>query len=375
MKLTKIKFLKTGTDKYSMSHDGQFKNIVMGQEELRKYLKKISASDVDTLPKSRRFKTYKSMANGIRTGACQHIYAPVHKLKGIKEESIMDMKEMNPMQGPSRGSSKSNIKIVSYPMDTIKVGDTFTAKRDGQMVFDKGDTIEITGIQPVSIGRGNEFFVKKNGKSLRDPVISDLELVLGESVMEVKEANNVIIGLAKKSGKSEKDVEKLWKDAVKIAAETFGKKEKDFGDKEFKYVTGILKKMLKIKESSNLVYNFLKSDKPAKEFVQETIQGAQPSDSFGIDNTIVNKDKKKKKPEVKVVDPAEKKESKLPEAANARSIQMFADTVKQLSEFNSPEDLAELLVTGIMDGIAESEYGSDDRFLRAFQSHLEDYSI
>lgn len=361
MKLTKIKFLKTGTDKYSMSHDGQFKNIVMGQEELRKFLMKISASDVDTLPKSRRFKSYKSMADGIRTGACQHIFAPIHKLKG--EGTVEDVKEMSNMQ------SAYGIRRISYPMDTIKVGDTFTAKRDGNVTFKKGDDIEIIGIE--SVGKDAKFTVEKNGMRLLDPVAGDLQIVLGESV-EVKEANNVVQGLAKKSGKSEKDVEKLWKDAVEIAAETFGKKEKDFGDKEFKYVTGILKKMLKIKESSTLVADFLNSDKSAKDFVKEAVQG---SDSFGIDNTIVNKKKKKKDEKPKVVDPAEDKTNEKKESAHPELSPQLADIVIELSGRLNPTDLADTLVEGIMDGISESGYGADDRFLMAFRNALKNYSI
>lgn len=61
--------------------------------------------------------------------------------------------------------------------------------------------------------------------------------------------NNIIKSFAKQSRKSEKEVEKLWKDAIKISEEELGKKEKSFGDREWSYVTGILKSMLGIKES------------------------------------------------------------------------------------------------------------------------------
>lgn len=57
--------------------------------------------------------------------------------------------------------------------------------------------------------------------------------------------NNVVKSLAKKSGKSVDDVEKLWDKAKKIAVDD-GRSEDD--EDFYPYVTGILKKMLKIKE-------------------------------------------------------------------------------------------------------------------------------
>lgn len=222
MKLHKVRFLKTGTNKYSMKWGTSYRDITLSADSLKRFLKKISASDVETLPKSIRKMSYTGMANKIASGEQSCIWAPDHKIKNLPD------------------------------------------------------------------------FVKEAMEK------------------NMKESVNVIKSLAKKSGKSEKEVEKLWKEAVKIAEESFGKKEKDFDDREFRYVTGILKKMLKINEGTELVKNFLNSDKPAKDFVKEAVQG---SDSFGINTTIINKDKdddddddddKKKKP--KVVDPAKKKE-------------------------------------------------------------------
>lgn len=83
--------------------------------------------------------------------------------------------------------------------------------------------------------------------------------------------NNIVKGLADKSNKSIKEVEKLWNDAKNIAEEELGKKEKDFNDYDWKYVTGILKNMLDIKES--YVINFLDSDMNAKQFIETVISG------------------------------------------------------------------------------------------------------
>lgn len=76
---------------------------------------------------------------------------------------------------------------------------------------------------------------------------------------------------AKKSGKSEKEVEKLWNDAKEIASDELGKKEKDFGDKEWSYVTGVLKKMLKIKEDTSK--RFIDSEESISEFLEKRTEG------------------------------------------------------------------------------------------------------
>jgi len=65
--------------------------------------------------------------------------------------------------------------------------------------------------------------------------------------------NNIVKSFAKQSGKSTKEVEKLWKEAKGIASKEYPKVQKD-SDKYFKIVTGILKKMLKlynVKESTD----------------------------------------------------------------------------------------------------------------------------
>lgn len=85
--------------------------------------------------------------------------------------------------------------------------------------------------------------------------------------------SNVVKSLAKKTDKSEKEVEKLWKEAKKLASEELGKKESDFSDKEWSYVTGILKKMLKIKESTM-------KDKKLKSFFETKISAKEYMESF-----------------------------------------------------------------------------------------------
>lgn len=55
---------------------------------------------------------------------------------------------------------------------------------------------------------------------------------------------NIVKSFAEQTGKSEAEVEKLWKEAKKIAADN-GHKE------EYDYIVGILKKMLKLNESES----------------------------------------------------------------------------------------------------------------------------
>lgn len=213
MKLHKIKFLKTGNDKYSMRWGERHHEIKLNANSLRNFLRAISASDVDTLPKSVRHMSYKGMASRIMSGEQPCVWAPDHKLKGL----------------------------------------------------------------PVSI---REDFLK--------------------------EANeNLVKKYAKQTGKSEKEVTKLWDAAKEITSDFFGKKEDDFGDKEWSYVVGVLKKSLGIKENEELAKEFLESEKSAKDFIQSSKEEVQPSDSFGIDSSITQKKKKKK-----VIDPSKEKEEK-----------------------------------------------------------------
>jgi len=86
--------------------------------------------------------------------------------------------------------------------------------------------------------------------------------------------------LAKETGKSEKEVEKLWRKAKDIAAEEFGKAEKDFGSKEFAYTTGVVKKMLGVDESILNPSIFLESKYSAKDYLEEVVTSA----SFSIGN-------------------------------------------------------------------------------------------
>jgi hypothetical protein len=71
--------------------------------------------------------------------------------------------------------------------------------------------------------------------------------------------NNIVKSFADKTNKSVDEIEKLW-DKAKIQAKEQGKKESD--DTFYPYVTGILKKMLKLENKKILSYkNFLKEEK------------------------------------------------------------------------------------------------------------------
>lgn len=279
-KIVKIRFLKIGKDKYDMSYDGVHKDIIMGPEELRKYLRKISAADVDTLPRSKRFSSYKSMANNISQGVCPHVFAPIHKLK---ESTLMS---------------------------------------------------------------------------------------------KIEEVASVIKALAKKTKKSEKEVEKMWKEAIKIAEDTFGKKEKDFKDKEFAYTTGILKNMLGIKESNEIVKQFIDSGKTAKEFISN--EETQSSDSMGIDKTIVDKDKKKK-----VVDPVEKEEGKFKEIdleqkekSSTYEIARLADHMTEvIKDSGDPASAAKNIIDALMSAVSETDFYSSPEFGNSLKSELNKYQF
>jgi len=95
--------------------------------------------------------------------------------------------------------------------------------------------------------------------------------------------------LAKKAGK-EKEAEKLWKKAVKIAEEEKGKKEKDFKDSDFAYAMGVFKNMLGIKEKKLTKKDFMslhKSNqillvqggiKMTSDAIQKHVEGLKDSD-------------------------------------------------------------------------------------------------
>jgi len=87
-----------------------------------------------------------------------------------------------------------------------------------------------------------------------------------------------IKSFAKEVGVSEDKIEKYWNKAKGIAEEELGKKEKDFGDKEWSYVMGIVKNMAGIKESTNIeedeaikerVNIFFETELNAKAFIEK----------------------------------------------------------------------------------------------------------
>lgn len=83
--------------------------------------------------------------------------------------------------------------------------------------------------------------------------------------------------LSKETGKSVREIEKLWDRAREIASEEFGKNPDAFGSKEYAYMNGIVKNMLGLDEERINPANFLKSEKSAKEYIKETLS----SGNFG----------------------------------------------------------------------------------------------
>jgi hypothetical protein len=82
--------------------------------------------------------------------------------------------------------------------------------------------------------------------------------------------SNIVKSFAKKTGKSESEVEKLW-DRAKKSAKDQGRKETD--PKFYNLVTGILKKMLKINEGRKLL-SFKRFMNEAKKYDSSDIQKA-----------------------------------------------------------------------------------------------------
>lgn len=105
-----------------------------------------------------------------------------------------------------------------------------------------------------------------------------------------KMPNSIVTALAKESGKSVKAVEKLWKKAKEITADSFGKTESEFTDRDWSYVTGVLKNMLgleetvKKKKKVDLVESFISSEKSFDEFYEEDIFPVNPVDviDYGV---------------------------------------------------------------------------------------------
>jgi len=92
--------------------------------------------------------------------------------------------------------------------------------------------------------------------------------------------------LAKETGKSVAEVEKLWGKAKEIASDNFGKKEDDFGSKEYSYTVGIVKNMLGVKEEILDPTKFQDSKLSAKEFIEAVMASGQ----FDIGNVIPPKE-------------------------------------------------------------------------------------
>lgn len=100
--------------------------------------------------------------------------------------------------------------------------------------------------------------------------------------------NNIIKSFAEKSGKSEKEVERLWNRASDIVATDYDLKKDD--DKYYELVVGILKKMLGFKEeqaqAATTVGSISISSEPA---------GNVPQGGSGMAIAIKTKDKLKKR--------------------------------------------------------------------------------
>lgn len=90
-------------------------------------------------------------------------------IKLIKEEiQKIKLNEFGPLYAPQIGSVRTKGKLITYPVETIKIGDKFKAIRDGIRFFSKGDSFEILDIKNAremgSLRNSLVFFIKVNGK-------------------------------------------------------------------------------------------------------------------------------------------------------------------------------------------------------------------
>lgn len=98
-----------------------------------------------------------------------------------------------------------------------------------------------------------------------------------------------IYTLAKDLGKSRNEIERLWKKAKEITKDTFGIPESNWGDREYSYTIGVIKKMIKKEKTErSLSMEFLKSKKSPDEFLEQVVSG-----DFEIGNVIPPGKKKK----------------------------------------------------------------------------------
>ena len=96
--------------------------------------------------------------------------------------------------------------------------------------------------------------------------------------------------LMKETGQSEQEMSVLWNKAKLITNDTFGKSDEQFGKKEYRYTTDVVKSMLGVNENCVKPIDFLKFNGSVDEFMEVVTSGAFPS----LDKHIVSKDTKKK---------------------------------------------------------------------------------
>lgn len=103
--------------------------------------------------------------------------------------------------------------------------------------------------------------------------------------------SKTVISFAKKTGKSVKEVEKLWNEAKEVASDTFGKSEEEFSSKEWSYTIGVLKNMLGLDESKLMLESFLSTEKSFDDFIVETQSSGSVSATTPINPIeVIDKD-------------------------------------------------------------------------------------
>ena len=87
--------------------------------------------------------------------------------------------------------------------------------------------------------------------------------------------SNIVKSFAKKTGKSEAEVEKLWDQAIAAAKKQYPDKE---GDDLFPIVTDILKKMVGLKESTESFEDILKNEYDELDTIKSSISDKDDDD-------------------------------------------------------------------------------------------------
>lgn len=94
--------------------------------------------------------------------------------------------------------------------------------------------------------------------------------------------------LQRETGKDLKEIQKHWEKAKESTSEAFGIKEDEFDKKQFDYAKQMVLESLGVDEKYS-VSEFIKSDKSARDFIDEAVQVSSDFDGQ-LDTPMINKE-------------------------------------------------------------------------------------